>query len=1499
MSVDHLPIVAPARVNVICVPTGRIEQSRFLVFFERLRQENVVQLRDVSPDNRPHRTMFSPLAFPSGRVFFDLKTSAPPASHLALSPFEVYRQPLVIIGLADGQSFQDDELVNGSSSKEDDGDAAVWRLSTDSVQQLLQDRQDLASNFSSSLVHNILVFDCAAPDQRLPEGLTPVPSTAMSKATTMKTVMCDLASQLLAEMASFAKSLQESGSIETPRVPRQNIQRPLARYSQSSTPAATDPNLSLREQHKNDHRMSMPAHLLENLGSRSSTPRSRPESPLTGMQSPLSSLDGVQSSPASPPSIPVDRPRPMSRDRATMQGFGSNSLTERERNKSRGRTHIVIGSLYLLAGRWPDAVRDIVDGAIVAKTNSDHIWHGKALEYLLIICLLYAWAGLDFRIPHLIFEAAERTSTGPTKASKDTPASSHADLTKTQPGQPTTSTLQTLSTLVPELATSIQNLYSRAWTFSEDKLPQLSFSETGLRFSKLLVVLLASDGKLTDLNLNQIIGGQRAENTTARPQDTIGTPKRDEIAAFLLRSYPNTDTDPSMTVADRTAILAGIAAILAELGYQRKKAFVLKELLEGLVPALVDARKKGAADMGVHPAASLASLDVALIGARSQSSELPFGEEEGGLQDFMTIICRSYGIQLRLDPQASTADQTIVSEGIERLEGTSQQVVHIASGKLTGPPDLKIDILRSCIRVCEALPDLEGVLRFSAELLRTSGSGIAPGPEDNNGSSSLSIEDQLRLWGNIHRTVGVARQLGLADLAAEYWDGFLLRRIDAFPFSSDSPIPHAKDELEVVAKIAADTNTGPFLYNPFGQTNRATTTKPLIVADEEAVFRVTLQNLYDFDLEIESIRLKTDKDGCQVATQDVVVGPYRTQSFYLTAVPSEAGSLTVGGCYAKIRGCYERFFPLFDAPWSLKPSVKSLQVDQAERNQNPPDKKESKNSKEPVPSSVAVDVIPALPKISLKAMSLSQSATMLLEGETKKFSITLSNASSNVPADLVLLTFEDSAAVQLQEAMGSKELPAIDLHELQLAAAKKPLKWCPPQNNPEVVIDPGKEITLEMEVTGKPGLSDATIHVSYGHLGVSRSEIKDRFYTRKLSIPLAIAVNASIDVFRTNILPFSTSFAWQNQQRQLSGTLPPSAKKESPPIASRRPSSMSSRSKSLKLSANNDNRFQSLLSRIGLSPNDKSHCLLCLDCRNSWPTPLSISIQVRSSSSSTADLPETPMSPTSSSPTTSKKSNDSSTSKTAYTVHESLQPGHTKRILVLLPRIRLPASHCHAPVPSPDPSKKNQQFIMSAGPKKTYEAEIREREGYWYREALLGLLHATWTEESTGRKGVINLRSIRLAERMIDTLKLPEVEVEMTLSLSSSSTTSSPASDHTSTSSSTTSSSSTNPPLTRLTPTLYLAPLHHPLTLTTRITNHTSFPLNLLLRLQPRLVAQGVPHTIALDLQRRFLVQGVCQKGLGVVEAGGGWREWGVEVWVLGGGRWGVGGVVEEVVVGG
>lgn len=342
--------------------------------------------------------MFSPLAFPAGRVLFDIRTSVPPAAHLALSPFEIYRQPFIVVAVADGQNYQSPSDNDGPVTEAGEKHGSDGTLSNDALDSLLQHRQYLASEFSLALVHQVLVFDCDMSDQRLPDGVAAVPPPAKSKITTVKTIMCDLTSRFLAEMTSLAKSLQGLTSIESPRVPRQNIQRPLARYFNASRPLSTEPNQQMHDGQRNDHRMSMPSYLLANLGSRSSTPEGRPLSPSSGAETPPALVNGTSSSPSSPPSRPADLPRPTSRDRASLQGFGSNSLSERERTKNRGRTSIVLGSLYLLAGRWPDAVRELLDGATVAKANNDHLWHGKALDYLLVICLLYAWAELDFQV---------------------------------------------------------------------------------------------------------------------------------------------------------------------------------------------------------------------------------------------------------------------------------------------------------------------------------------------------------------------------------------------------------------------------------------------------------------------------------------------------------------------------------------------------------------------------------------------------------------------------------------------------------------------------------------------------------------------------------------------------------------------------------------------------------------------------------------------------------------------------------------------------------------------------------------------------------------------------------------------------------------------------------------------------------------------------------------------------------------------------------------------
>lgn len=434
MGFDALSPVAPARVQCLLLPCGRIKRSRFLDSVERLQQVSTVRLGDISPNGRPHRSekilsdnlyirpfkeaftdnlsvdlaMFSPLAFPTGLIVYNMLVSVPPASHLALVPFELYREPLAIIGIAEGKDLANGVIGRVQSASLGDTNGVYDQETTvhnELFGDLLECVMELKEQYPLALVHQVFLFDYDTSIP-LPASLVPVPSPENSKTTTMKTLMCDLTSLLLAEMTSYAKSLQALPNIETPK-PLQNERlsndyytnltfhtdgpsRPESRISSTPGSRSSSADRSLQ-------RASIPTHLAS--GRPSSAEGSRSTSQTIGARTPpvaFEEMDGLPVKHAlSSDQEKVGRP---SKDRVPVHGFGSGSFGERARNKARGRIGVVVGSMYLLAGRWPDAVKELVESATTARANSDHVWHAKALDYILVCLLMYAWAGMDFEV---------------------------------------------------------------------------------------------------------------------------------------------------------------------------------------------------------------------------------------------------------------------------------------------------------------------------------------------------------------------------------------------------------------------------------------------------------------------------------------------------------------------------------------------------------------------------------------------------------------------------------------------------------------------------------------------------------------------------------------------------------------------------------------------------------------------------------------------------------------------------------------------------------------------------------------------------------------------------------------------------------------------------------------------------------------------------------------------------------------------------------------------
>lgn len=960
------------------------------------------------------------------------------------------------------------------------------------------------------------------------------------------------------------------------------------------------------------------------------------------------------------------------------------------------------------------------------------------------------------------------------------------------------------------------NLYVRAWTFTEDKLPQLSFSDSTIRFAKLLTYINLSRGILDESALQRIVSNPKNYFPSAAPANSRPFLTKADLAGLLFRAFPSLSSADTVSTDDRIMILSGMASVLSDLGFHRKKAFILREMLSVLLPALIQARKYGAAEMGLHPAASVLSTHASsIVGSVHDGQALNQGNKNG-IRGFLAFVCHAYDIPLCELSSTCSNPSNSNSSGpgetrfeLDRPETIIARVLQQASMRTCGDYHLKLEILSLCTSICEALPDLEGLLCYTAEILRIAGSGIAPGPETNGASPYLAIEEQVRLANNISRTLIAGRQLGVQKIEAEYWDEFLVRGIEVVTSSPlASPIPHPMADLGAAKSIAMKEEKNPFIYNPFRKSAASIPKERLIVAEEETTFQVTLQNLYDFDIEIENIQLDAMGLLFESASLSTVVGPYRTQSVIICGTAKGSGALTMTGCKAKVRGCRERSFPMFSRPWKAKPGVKIGRSEMIDSDRATFPVTEINDSttiakhQDLSPSSVTLNVIKAQPSLVVKSVSLPQSAIMLLGGETKAFNVILQNISS-IPANLLFLSFNDSTTSQLRSALAAKDLSPAEVYELEHTSLnKQTFRWKRTAGGVDAKVDPGTETSLEIEVLGKPALSHGEIHVDYGYLEDVESETADPFYTRQLTIPLTITVNASVELVRNDLLPFHTDFAWQNKQNQEAL----SASSENLPQIRRQVSLPQPSYKS-------HNHFQSLLSRIGLNPHDSDHCLLYLDLRNSWPNLLSISIDIRSPG---------PL---------------SDPWKRAYTVHEPLQPGHTSRILLLLPRIYLP--NPTAPIPSLS-SVAKRQYIVSSGPKPNPETERASREAFHYREALLNHIRATWEEESTQRTGIIDLRALNLTTRMVSALKLDDLEI--TISILPGASSSSPKPTH------------------QLSPSRFQIPTHTYLTLTTTLTNRSQTPIHPLLRIQPSLKDQ--PHNIALDLGKKFLWSGLLQRGL-------------------------------------
>lgn len=293
----------------------------------------------------------------------------------------------MIIAIADGAELRGDNTSDKEPHQKrgSSGDSAP---SPEGLDELVQELGWIKEHNPRALVRQLLIFEYEGLNKLIsgPDEVTWIPNPQSSRPTTIKTVLCDITSTLLGELDEFAKLMQSIPAIDSPKA--------------SSWGPRRGPELRPRPVDKLAHRMTMPAQLPASNGdseSAASSGRSSP-GPGAGHDSPTTFDEitrSIQVSNRSNSGGKLVSSKETSRDRMSVQGL---TAADRTKNRIKGRLGVVIGTLYLQSGRWSDALKELVEAATMARAGSDYIWHGKALESILLCLLMFGWAGMDFQV---------------------------------------------------------------------------------------------------------------------------------------------------------------------------------------------------------------------------------------------------------------------------------------------------------------------------------------------------------------------------------------------------------------------------------------------------------------------------------------------------------------------------------------------------------------------------------------------------------------------------------------------------------------------------------------------------------------------------------------------------------------------------------------------------------------------------------------------------------------------------------------------------------------------------------------------------------------------------------------------------------------------------------------------------------------------------------------------------------------------------------------------
>ncbi|KAK8858467.1 hypothetical protein IAR55_002694 [Kwoniella newhampshirensis] len=1012
-----------------------------------------------------------------------------------------------------------------------------------------------------------------------------------------------------------------------------------------------------------------------------------------------------------------------------------------------GRLLKLLGDMYLLAGMYGDAIKCFDDGAERCRNVGDVLWEAAAREGRAVAGIGEAWEGRDGS------NMAQPFPTSPIPVE----ILSHF-----------LSALACLSRaplpFPPSILSPSPQAVSGSISFSGPSTSNpssvgtgeglLAYLHTGLslRISHFVLMIWASGGwgsiALSALmnhtlprSFPPILQGHGARDSTARRRHarTLGLlSAQSGISRHYIFAHAEHAMGPhhrAMTKVEQLTIFNEIVWLSRWLGMPRKEAAHTRDVVKQLAVIVVEGREE-TRRLGAGGFPSKSRSPISAISAENRSDEaaaavgLGLGipvqaqavavrgrestEGNSGIVALFEKACEIMGIDLVLPthPPESVLRSTSADNDESGSSSTAPKF---------GWPELQVEMIKEGIAVMESLPDHPSIIRLCLSALHSL-------------TGYLNPQSQGVLAKLYPAALATIRRRGLEFEGIPWWvPGRLVLSLEIASLPPNKlPIEHSREEI-----VVQEGKKDPFLYNP--RLKAAEAGKTSMVANEQVDVFVTVRNPFTFDLDIQDLSILTSGVPFTTSPLPLTLPAFSVQTVRVTGTAPTAGLMQVRGVSIRLTdGSHTDFLlPVGDAEDRLrrnkrnskmKHEVSKVKRTGLEARFAAFSIAENKSRNGLLADGVDVkekwlecEVVEDLPLAWIKRTSLTHETVMLYNGETSIVKITLENSSS-VPIDFLKLTFDDSTAREAHAIIQEGELTPEQAYELEWDQLHRPVfTW--EKGAEEVMVPPGGRATISVRCLGKVGCSDGTIRIDYGCLNrpTRASNEEDNqpspsgsqaFYTRQITFPVLFTVYHTIECHSLDLIRFEQSSS--NSLEDSSGA-----------SQTGRPNG------TLHHSTSSSALAEEQLRRALEEESDANHCLLSLNVKNVYGVPFEVTL--------------------------GRKGDD--IESTALTCTRLVPPGATERMILPIPRWVIAQGILSEPVPS----LSERQYIVDKERKSAVQV-LSEREKFWYREELLSLIHATWVEPGSLRRGTLSLRDQYLTPGLMEVFRSDGVEVRVEIS---------------------------------------------------------------------------------------------------------------------------------------